>query len=155
MFDKEKQSKWRVTNDDVMGGLSTSKMMLDENGVAVFSGEVSTKNNGGFAMTRMRVNVVLDTEKENIVLKIKGDGKKYQLRVKANRRDRFWYIQHFQTTGEKQEVVLPLSRFYPSFRGYRLNLENFSSNRIEEIAILIGNKTDEKFKLQVEKISVR
>lgn len=155
VFDKAKQTKWYVTNDDVMGGISTSSMIHNTSENAVFSGEVSTENNGGFAMTRMRVNVKLDDKKAKIVLRVKGDGKKYQLRLKADRSTRFWYIQSFQTNGKEQEIEIPLTSFYPSFRGYRLNLDNFSSQTIKEIAILIGNKTNEKFKLEVEKISIR
>ncbi|RZQ51162.1 CIA30 family protein, partial [Pseudoalteromonas phenolica] len=71
------------------------------------------------------------------------------------KRERFWYVQSFQTIKKEQEIVLPLSKFYPSFRGYRLNLGNFSSQTIGEIAILIANKKNEKFKLEIEKISIR
>ncbi len=155
VFDKTKEARWYVTNDDVMGGISTSSMIHNIAENAVFSGEVSTENNGGFAMARMRVNVKLDERKSKIVLKIKGDGKKYQLRLKPDRRIRYWYIQSFQTNGEEQEIEIPLAKLYPSFRGYRLNLDNFSSKTIGEIAILIGNKMNEKFKLEVEKISIR
>ena len=41
---------------------------------------------------------------------------------------------------------------YPAFRGRRLNLDNFSSNFIEEIAILIGNKKPQRFRLEIDKI---
>ena len=42
---------WQVVNDDVMGGVSTSRFSVT-NGVAVFRGEVSLENNGGFASVR-------------------------------------------------------------------------------------------------------
>jgi hypothetical protein len=42
---------WQVVNDGVMGGLSASAFCVT-NGVAVFRGEVSLVNNGGFASMR-------------------------------------------------------------------------------------------------------
>jgi len=41
---------------------------------------------------------------------------------------------------------------YPVFRGRKLDLNDFSSNGIEEIALLIGNKKEESFRLEISKI---
>jgi len=41
---------------------------------------------------------------------------------------------------------------YPSFRGRKLDQPNFSKDCIEEIAFLFGNKSQEKFKLIIDKI---
>jgi hypothetical protein len=147
-------SDWYQTNDDVMGGISKSYMSLDKNGNGVFSGNVSTKYNGGFAMTRLPVNIPLDKKYSKVILRLKGDGKKYQFRLKANRNQRFWYVQEFQTTKEMSEIVLPLKDFYAAFRGYKLDIDNFSENSIQEIAILIGNKKNENFKIEIETIKI-
>ena len=53
-----------------------------------------------------------------------------------------------------QRIDIPLNDFYPSFRGNRLRINNFSSQTIKEIAILIGNKKNENFKLIIDKILV-
>lgn len=116
---------WRTTNDSVMGGVSTSSIELDENGLGVFSGSVSTANNGGFGMVRLPVRVKLNEEFNRIVLKVKGDGKKYQFRIKSSNYQRHWYVQSFQTSNEWEEITLNLNEFYPSYRGYRLQKENF------------------------------
>lgn len=156
IFDKAQSSqKWYITNDVVMGGLSKSTMKVDKEGKAIFSGEVSIENNGGFAMTRLPLNLKLDSKKSKIVLQLKGDGKKYQLRLKSNENQRFWYVQTFQTINKDQVIELPLSEFYPSFRGYKLDLGNFSGDKLKEVAILIGNKTNESFSLEIEKIIIR
>lgn len=156
IFDKAQSSqKWYITNDVVMGGLSKSTMKVDKAGKAVFSGEVSIENNGGFAMTRLPLNVKLDSKKSKIVLQLKGDGKKYQLRLKSSKNQRFWYVQTFQTTNKDQIIELPLSEFYPSFRGYKLDLGNFSGDKLKEVAILVGNKKNESFNLEIEKIIIR
>ena len=54
---KENINNWSITNDNVMGGLSSSKMVINDQGEGVFSGSVSTDNNGGFAMTRLPVDI--------------------------------------------------------------------------------------------------
>ena len=156
VFDKEtKNSKWYITNDDVMGGVSNSSIVIDNEGSAIFSGQVSLENNGGFSMVRLPVDISLNSNSSKIVLKIKGDSKKYQLRIKSKKRQRFWYVSTFQTSNKIQKIEIPLKDFYPSFRGYRLNYNNFSGNNIKEIAILIGNKKNENFNLKIEKISIK
>lgn len=156
IFDKNSSNQnWYITNDDVMGGISNSSMKLDEEKKMIFSGNVSLDNNGGFAMTRLPVNINFNTKKTKVVLKLKGDGKKYQFRIKAKNNQRFWYIQSFQTSKSTEEIELPLNKFYASFRGYKLNVDNFSATTITEIAILIGNKKNENFKLSIEKIALK
>ena len=51
-----------------------------------------------------------------------------------------------------EEVEINLSEMYPSFRGRKLSLPNFSSQEIEEITFLIANKENENFKLMIDKI---
>ena len=157
IFDRQNNSQnWYITNDDVMGGLSKSKVYLNNNGAVVFSGSVSTKNNGGFAMTRFPVNVKLkNNSKLKLKLKVKGDGKQYQLRIKSKKYQRFWYVQSFKTSNKVEEIELKLSDFYPSYRGYKLNLLNFNEDKIHEVAVLIGNKKEEKFSLEIEKITIK
>ena len=152
-FSEERAMRnWRITNDNVMGGVSNASFEWDETGFGVFSGNVSTANNGGFAMTRLPLKIALNEPFRSIKLKVKGDGKKYQFRIKSNNLQRYWYVQSFQTSNEWEEISLPLAAFYPSYRGYRLNQENFSDNTIREIAILIGNKVDEDFELIIDSI---
>lgn len=155
VFDNEEaKSKWYITNDDVMGGLSTSSIQKDGAGLTVFSGEVSTDNNGGFAMARMPVNIDLKSNSK-IVLTLNGDGKKYQLRIKSKKYQRYWYVQNFVAKKGLQTIELSLGEFYPSFRGYALDLDNFSHQKIREIAILIGNKKDERFELGIKRIVIK
>jgi hypothetical protein len=119
-----------------------------------FSGAVSTDNNGGFAMTRLPLNIKLTKDSEKIIIRAKGDNKKYQFRIKSSYNQRYWYVQSFQTTDKMENIELKLKDFYPSFRGYPLDRENFSSLKITEVAILIGNKKNEKFKLVIDKLTI-
>ncbi|GFD71381.1 CIA30 family protein [Tenacibaculum mesophilum] len=156
IFDKDNNTQnWYVVNDTVMGGISTSAVKINDKGNLIFSGKVSTENNGGFSMTRMPIAIGLNKQHSKIVLKVKGDGKQYQLRLKSNESQRYSYVQAFRTNTQEQEITLPLTGFYPTFRGRKLNFGNFSDNQIEEVAILIGNKKDEDFSLEIIKIAIQ
>lgn len=148
-------SNWRLTNDTVMGGVSSSSIFLNEAGNGVFSGIVSTANNGGFAMARLPLSTTIPKTAKHILIRVKGDHKNYQFRIKANKNQRYWYVQSFTTTDDWEVIKLPLTDFYASFRGYQLDLKNFASNKIQEIAILIGNKKDEEFNLEIDFIEVK
>jgi len=145
---------WQVINDGVMGGRSQSDIHLTEDGHAQFSGHVSLANNGGFASVRLLTDVQLQEDSKFIELKIKGDGKTYQFRLKGERNQSQSYVQEFQTNGEWQTIKLKLSAFSPQFRGRVLDLPNFNFSKIEEIRFLIANKKEEDFKLLVKSIDL-
>ena len=158
IFDFNKKSNmanWRVIDDGVMGGLSRGNLIINKEGHAEYSGYVTTDNNGGFSSIRYNFENKDVSNYNHVVLKIKGDGKSYQFRLKETRTQRYSYIQTFETTGEWEVIKIPLKDFYPSFRGYKLNKPNFNSDTIEEIAFLIGNKTNEYFKLKIDNIILK
>jgi len=157
IFDFNTQSNiqdWIITDDIVMGGESSGTFKLDEDGFGVFSGTVSLENNGGFSSIRYRFEKLKVKNYTKIKIKLRGDGKKYQFRIKTNSNDYYSYIATFSTTGAWQEIEIPLKEMYPSFRGRKLNQPNFDNDYIQEIGILIGNKKDENFKLILDKIEL-
>jgi len=147
--------KWTVVNDGVMGGRSQSTLRLDQAGNGVFSGTVSLENNGGFASIRLDCGHLSVTNSQSLILKVRGDGKRYQFRIRARKNEYYSYIHYFETSGDWEEISLPLSEFYPTFRGRKLDLPKFSGNALEEIGILIGNKRQEDFRLLIDFVGVR
>jgi hypothetical protein len=146
---------WIIVDDVVMGGRSSGSFTLNADGHGVFEGYVSLENNGGFSSVRYNFKKIPINEYTKVVITLKGDGKEYQFRVKSSSGDYYSYIAPFVTSGEWQEIEIPLNDMYPSFRGRRLDLPNFSNDYIEEIAFLIGNKKQEKFKLLIDKIELK
>lgn len=158
IFDFNKNSDvqdWIVVDDAVMGGESSSTFKLNDDGFGVFEGSISLDNNGGFSSVHYRFQKTMIKEYTSIVIKLRGDGKNYQFRIKSNSGDYYSYIAPFSTSGEWQEIEIPLKDMYPSFRGRRLDQPNFSKDYIEEITFLIGNKKKEKFKLLLDKIELK
>ena len=145
---------WYVVDDGVMGGLSAGNLQVNEEGHAVFWGYVSLENNGGFSSIRHRFSPKSVEGFEKVVIRLKGDGKKYQFRVKTSRYDRHSYIAYFQTSGEWETIEIPLGDMYPSFRGWELNMPNFPGETMEELAFLVGNKKAEEFKLEIDSIGL-
>ncbi len=147
-------NKWIVVNDDVMGGKSNGKLILNKTGNAMFKGEVSLENNGGFSSIRYKMKKTTTPKKSYISMKIRGDGKRYQLRIKEKSNDYYSYVKYFQTSNVWEEIKIPINSMYPSFRGRKLDKENFNKTSIEEIGFLIGNKKQEKFNLEIDKIEL-
>jgi len=149
---REDISDWTILDDSVMGGISQGFFTLNNSGNALFSGIVRTENNGGFSSARFGFKTIDITNFKSIKLKVKGDGKVYQFRIKDDRSQRYSYIHSFKTTGKWETITINLDAFYPSFRGNKLDKPNFSANKLEEITFLIGNKIRESFSLEIEKI---
>ena len=152
---KSDLNNWQVVNDGVMGGTSRSKFYLNSEGHGCFDGTVSLENNGGFCSVRYEfTRIALDINKI-ICLRIKGDGKDYQFRVKTKKSDAHSYIYPFRTSGEWQNIEIPVTDFYPSFRGRKLDIPNYDGSNLEQIAFLIGNKKGENFQLLLDRIEVK
>lgn len=145
---------WQVVDDDVMGGRSNGRFYLHKEGYGVFEGVVSLENNGGFSSVRYRFDPINSKGYNKIVLRLKGDGKAYQFRLKANQNDQFSYIYSFNTNGKQETIEIRLSDMVPSFRGRKLELPNYNGERIQEVAFLIGNKKAENFRLEVSSIKL-
>lgn len=145
---------WYIMDDVVMGGRSDGNMKINEDGHGLFHGDVSLENNGGFSSVRYRPELLDVSDYKSCKLRVKGDGKSYQFRIKSDAYDRFSYIYTFDTTGEWETVVIPLHDMYPSFRGRRLDMDNYSGQTLAELAILIGNKKNESFQLEIDKITL-
>lgn len=148
-------SDWRVVNDGVMGGVSTSSMTLSPDGHGLFEGRVSLENNGGFCSIRYPFERMCTQGHAKIILRVKGDGKRYQFRIKNRRTDRHSYITYFMTSGEWEEIEIDLYSMYPSFRGRVLDLPDFDHDHIEEVGVLIANEKAEKFELLIDRITLR
>ena len=146
---------WTTIDDTVMGGKSSSRVKLDKDGNGVFEGHVSLKNNGGFSSARLNLDKKQINNCTKIGLKLKGDGKKYQFRIKAKSSDYYSYTASFSTSGKWEYIEIPLTNMIPTYRGRTLNKPNFSDNHFEQISLFIGNKKEENFKLIVKTIELK
>ena len=144
---------WLIVNDGVMGGLSKSRFILSDNNTAVFSGNVSLENNGGFASTRTKaMRFRLDGFK-GIQFRVKGDGKRYQFRIRTDDRfDGVAYRYHFETDmGRWQTISVPFDKCVPVLRGRILpDVEPVSPKDIQQVGFLISDRQSGDFRLEIQ-----
>ncbi len=145
--------RWSIVNDGVMGGLSSSDLELTEDETVLFTGLVSLENNGGFASARAAFPSLDLSGFDGVALRVKGDGRKYQLRFRTSDTfDGVAYSREFGTeSGEWMEIRLPLSEFQPTFRGrVPRGAEPFDPARIRQMTFLIGDKREGPFALEID-----
>lgn len=142
---------WQVVNDDVMGGVSTSKFDVT-NGVAVFRGELSLENNGGFASVRSLPARLDLAAGDAFVIRVRGDGRRYKFTARTDRSfDSPIYQASFPTKpGEWEELCLPMKEFVPTFRGRVLSGQPpLDPKKVTSVGFLISEKQAGPFKLEV------
>ncbi len=143
---------WQIVDDVVMGGKSNGNFQLDKDGHAVFSGDVSLENNGGFSSVQYTFDALDITNYKTVCIKLKSDGNNYQFRLKKDQCDYYSYKKEFNTNGDWQTIKLQLASLQPTYRGRSLDIPNFNSNSIEQLTFLIANKKPQSFKLVLDKI---
>lgn len=145
-----------IVDDGVMGGMSSGHIDISDEGYAYFHGYVSLENNGGFSSVRFIDHSLTPAKNASVFrLKIRGDGKHYQFRVKYDINDRVSYVYNFKTTGKDQIVEVPFNDLRPSFRGRALDMPEYDGHALEEIGLLIGNKKNEEFGLRIYSIELK
>jgi NADH dehydrogenase [ubiquinone] 1 alpha subcomplex assembly factor 1 len=147
--------QWIVVDDVVMGGRSNGQFFLSKEGYAVFKGAVSLENNGGFSSVRHRFQRIDISAYQTVCIRLKGDGNRYQFRLKSSVRDYYAYIAYFETTGKWETIEINLDEMYATFRGRKLSMPNYPGQTLEEVAFLIGNKKPQQFELAIASITLK
>ena len=143
---------WQIVNDDVMGGVSTSRFQVLTNGGAVFSGVVSLENNGGFASVRSQPVRADLAGCDSFLLRVRGDGRRYKfsLRTEAGLDTPLYQCAFTTKRGEWEEHRLPLENFVPTFRGRILtDVPMLNPTKVTSVGFLISDKQDGPFQLEV------
>ncbi|MGB3300899.1 MAG: CIA30 family protein [Phormidesmis sp.] len=112
-------SAWGALDDVVMGGLSQGSFFM-RGQQAVFAGNVSTGNSGGFSSVRTQnFNPPFDCSGwRGMRLKVLGDGQRYKFILRDREGwDTPAYIYGFNTAeGEWTDVAIPFDQMVPTFR---------------------------------------
>jgi len=154
-FSEADASQWTVINDGVMGGISRSDLRRTDRNTGVFAGELSLENNGGFASVRAAIAPQDLSAFEGIEIRVRGDGRTYQLRLRTNDSfDGVAYRAFFDTRdGEWLTLVLPFADFLPTFRGRTLtDRPALDLSSIQQIAFMLADKTPGRFSLEIDHV---
>ena len=151
---KTSKIKWNIVNDTVMGGRSSSRWSKNSSALS-FEGFLSLENNGGFASVRHDLDNINLSNTDGIFIKVKGDGRKYQFRIRSQASRWANYSQEFKTKKDTvQSFFLPYKDFKPSWRGRSVrNVPTLTGKDVRGIGFLLGDKVQGKFKLDILNIS--
>ena len=155
-FARPDASAWTVVNDGVMGGVSSSSMQVTDSGTGMFAGRLSLENNGGFASVRMQMDAPNLAAYAGLVVRVRGDGRRYQVRLRTDDRfDGIAYRAEFDTEADVwTTVVIPFSDFVPTFRGYvPPNAPPLDPNTVRQLGFLLADKREGAFRLEVDRVT--
>jgi len=144
---------WRIINDGVMGGVSKSKVIAEQPGSRTFSGYISLGKSGGFASTRTTPRDYQLSGYTGIRIRVKGDGKAYQIRLKTDTNlDGINYKREFDTEPNKWiEPEFEFEAFQAVYRGRILvDVGPPDPGMIRQLGFLISQKQEGPFQLDVD-----
>ena len=136
-------TKWRLVTDNVMGGLSSGKLSLDNiknKNCIRMQGDVSTDNNGGFVQIALPL---LDKDSDDkpfnataftgIEIEVAGNNESYNIHFRT---DNLWfpwqsYRFSFKATPDWQTYRIPFSKLEP----YKTSTK-FSQDEIIRIGLV-------------------
>ena len=159
--------EWGPLDDVVMGGASKSDLAPGGNFDGVWSGIVTTANNGGFAGIRSKIFSPFKDASlcRGLVLRVQGDGNRFKF---IARDDTEWngiaWSTSFDTkAGKTTEVKIPWSKLVPTRFAKTVATSPFDTSKITGIQLSLSkfeydgglnpNFTEGPFRLEVEKIS--
>ena len=152
----ESARQWSNVNDGVMGGISEGRHRIRGEKLEFF-GNLSLANNGGFASVRSRDGRLNLRGGDNLVIRVRGDGRRYYLNLRVpNNRMAFSYRVSFQTkAGEWQTFRVPLSEFRATSYGRVVRkAPPVDTKSVNSIGFMIADKVAGPFELEVEWIKV-
>ena len=143
-----KKNKWNLITDQVMGGISTGTFnyeKIENDDVVKITGDVSTKNNGGFIQIRRNLDIKI------VTIIAKGNNEKYFIHLRTSFTILPWQYYQYSFTVKKnfKSFILPISDFKKS--GFLLP-NKINPKYIKSIGIVAFGK-DYRAELTVKEIN--
>lgn len=118
-FRMQPETRWRFFTDEVMGGVSSGKVVFaqeDDQPFARMTGRVSTANRGGFIQMRLDLTSPPPEGTTGVRLIVRGNGQRYYVHLRTAGTILPWqyYQAGFDVTESWSEVRLPLDAFTAS-----------------------------------------
>ena len=148
------KNEWNFITDQVMGGISTGTYnykKINNDNVIKITGNVSTKNNGGFIQIRRKLNNINLTNAKNVRVIARGNNEKYFVHLRTTFTILPWQYYQYSFTVKKdfKNFILPISNFKKS--GFLLP-DKINPRNIKSIGIVAFGK-DYNAELTVKEIN--
>ena len=152
--DFQNPGKWKFITDQVMGGVSSGQvnyLKSNNENQAYISGNVSTKNKGGFIQIRRSLKNVTLNNTKLIKINASGNNQKYFLHLRTSGTILPWqyYQISFEVKEEYKEHILQIEEFKKSgsFQPNKVNSKSISS-----VAVVAYGR-DHKAEIHIKEIS--
>jgi len=150
--DPQEPERWRVMNDDVMGGRSEGDAAFND-GRMTFFGDINT-DGGGFSSIRRPLEPGALAGAAGVRLRVKADGRPYRVTVRDGSRIRRGEVQ-FRVPIDApaaegwQDVAVAFADLEPMFHGDVVDAEPFNPAAAAEIGLILNDTVDGPFRLEV------
>jgi hypothetical protein len=141
--------EWRSVDDDVMGGISSSRIEPGSQG-ARFVGTVSLENNGGFASIRSKPAPLGLAGAHGLELELMGDGHTYKLSIRLDSdQDGISYQANLTPPSSSvSHTRIAFVELVPMWRGRRVpDAQPFDPARAAQVGFVIGDEQAGAFEL--------
>ena len=146
---------WRTIDDTVMGGRSTSSVKI-EDGVLVFSGELSLENQGGFCSGRSNTRGWDLSDFAGLVVSIRTGDRSFTLTARDRPGgDTVGYHHPLPVTGDEWQTVHSLfADFEATYHGELLEDDpGLNTDQVRSVGFLIADGHEGPFRLEVRTIA--
>lgn len=148
---------WRVIDDVVMGGCSSSRIEASR-GALVFVGELSLRQGGGFASIRspdLRVDISSGT---SLLLCARGDGHRYKLGLCLSHAfdAPVYQVSVSPPVAGFGQLQIPYRELQPYYHGHLLSdAKPFDPRCVCSFGLLIADRQAGSFRLEVRSLACR
>lgn len=144
--------RWRVVNDDVMGGRSLGGLSFDV-GTMVFAGEIDTVG-GGFSSVRLPLEPQALVPYDRIVLRVRPDQRDYLVTFDDDLVSRDRRVSHrapieLQSPGIWQTVSVSFDDLFPAVFGRPLHSLPFRKDLATRMGLMIADGIDGPFRVEI------
>lgn len=146
---------WTSVDDVVMGGRSESHAIVTGDSTLLFIGVVSLENDGGFASIRSAPQSHDLGTADGIVLRVRGDGKRYRVSLRTDGADGgVQYQAGFEAPADRWlEVSLPFAGFEARYRGRTVrDAPVLDPGHIRSFGLMVADRQAGPFRLEIDTI---
>lgn len=131
--------EWRLISDQVMGGVSSGKLVLDNykgRDCLRMQGDISTENNGGFLQMSLSLSDLQDFDASSftgIVIEVAGNDEDYNIHLRTSDLWFPWqsFRAGFRVSREWQTIHIP----FDDLAAYKTS-EKFRKNKLKRIGLV-------------------
>lgn len=151
-----KTKDWYVISDNVMGGVTTSKLEYTDNSM-VLSGELSLKNFGGFSSVKTRFNNFDLSSYKGLKIRYRSSYPKFAFTLENSKNWTYpYYKGHLPNS--KPNVWTEATLYFKDFKEYQIGestgnmLEQDRLKNIVRLGIMTTDKKEGPFSIEVDYI---